>query len=197
VVVARQGSLGDDRFEEGKVARIGEEVWLEGDRPKNWSQLNRVPMSGHVAREDAFHTILALEHRRAERSRSRFALMLLDSRSANGTGSALHTQIVSILLEKIRETDLIGWYEQGVLGVLFTELAPAGAHSVIEILHARVVKALRDRLHRSLASTLIVTLRVFPKGSEDSVVDVALYPETPGRPAPKAYPDVQTEPDAA
>jgi hypothetical protein len=120
--------------------------------------------------------------------------MLLDWRSANGTGSALHTQVVSILLEKIRETDLIGWYEQGVLGVLFTELAPAGA----EILHARVVKALRDRLHRSLASNLMVTLRVFPeKGSADSVVDVALYPETPERPAPKAYPDVQTAPDAA
>ena len=174
------------------MARTGEKV--EGDRPKNWSRLSRVSTSARVAREDAFHTILALEHRRAERSRSRFALMLLDSRSANGSGSALHTQIVSILLEKIRETDLIGWYEQGVLGVLFTELAPAGA----EILHARVVKALRDRLHRSLASNLMVTLRVFPeKGSADSVVDVALYPETPERPAPKAYPDVQTAPDAA
>ena len=179
------------------MARTGEKVWLEGDRPKNWSQLNRVPMSGRVVREDAFHTILALEHRRAERSRSRFALMLLDWRSANGTGSALHTQVVSILLEKIRETDLIGWYEQGVLGVLFTELAPGG-HSVIEILHARVAKALRDRLDRSLAASLMVTLRAFPeKGSADSVVDVALYPETPGRPAPKAYPDVQTAPDAA
>ena len=176
------------------MARSGEKVWSEGDRPKNWTQLNRVPMSERVAREDAFHTILALEHRRAQRSRSRFALMLLDWRSANGTGSALHTQVVSILLEKIRETDLIGWCEQGVLGVLFTELAPAGA----EILHARVVKALRDRLHRSLASSLMVTLRVFPeKGSADSVVDVALYPETPERPAPKAYPDVQTAPDAA
>jgi hypothetical protein len=124
--------------------------------------------------------------------------MLLDSRGANGTGSALHRQIVSILLEEIRETDLIGWYEQGVLGVLFTELAPTGERSVIEILQARVVKALRDRLHRSLTSSLVVTLRVFPeKGSAESVVDVALHPETSGNPAPKAYPDVQAAPDAA
>jgi hypothetical protein len=69
---------------------------------------------------------------------------------------------------------------------------------VIEILHARVAKALRDRLDRSLAASLMVTLRAFPeKGSADSVVDVALYPETHGRPAPKAYPDVQVAPDAA
>lgn len=167
---------------------------------KSWSDVHHVPTKGKLAPEDAFRTILALEHRRAARSGCRFVLMLLDSREANGRGPTLTREITSILSDAIRETDLIGWYEQGaVLGVLFTELAESGNNAITQILCSRVVAALRGKLHSSLAAGVVLNLRALPEGADngpDSVMNVALYPNIPA-PQVRKYPDVQTAADPA
>lgn len=165
-----------------------------------WSRVSHVPTKGEVAPQDAFHTILALEHRRAARAGARFVLMLLDFRKANGSGRALSGEMTSILADAIRETDLIGWYEHGlVLGVLFTELPATSDNSVADILCSRVLKALREKLHRSLATDVVITLRALPESSEngsDSVMTVALHANIPQHQVRK-YPDVQTAADPA
>jgi len=76
--------------------------------------------------EDTFHTMLALERRRAERSRKPFVLDVAVMRThcfQNGNSGRLLEQLTSAVLASSRETDLIGWYKQGsILGVIFTEV---------------------------------------------------------------------------
>lgn len=169
---------------------------------KGWHYVNHLPMNGEAALEDSFHSILALEHRRAERSGSPFVLMLLSSRKPSGGDSALTRQLTPILSDVIRETDLIGWYRQGViLGVIFTEVGLSEKGPVTSILYSRVTKALRESLDRKLASSLVVTLRAFPESSKngcsDAIVNVPLCPEVSEHRSPKAYPDIRTAVDPA
>lgn len=137
-----------------------------------------------ILQEEAFHSMLTLERRRAERSRGPFVLMLLDSSSAGDakTAEPLMSQVSSILLKSIRETDLVGWYQKGViLGVIFTEVSLEGATPVTEILSSKVVNALHNELSRRTTSKLVVTVHLFPENREpgvgEPVADVRLYPD--------------------
>src|SRR5580704_16919662 len=70
-----------------------------------------------LLQEESFHGMLTLERRRAERSRNSFVLMLLDAGSfvETETSRRLMSQVVSVLLKSTRETDLVGWYKNGVV----------------------------------------------------------------------------------
>jgi lipopolysaccharide/colanic/teichoic acid biosynthesis glycosyltransferase len=134
--------------------------------------------------EDTFHTMLALERRRAERSRKPFVLMLLDAHSLfqNSVATRLLEQLTSAVLSATRETDLIGWYKKGaILGVIFTEVSLSEKHPVTQILLSKVAKALHDRVGRPYASKIVITAHLFPENSShdgsDSVADVNLYPD--------------------
>jgi hypothetical protein len=181
---------------------LKKQITSSEDSPKGWCRVDHIPTKGEIAREEDFHTILALEHRRAGRVGSQFVLMLFDSRKANGTRAVLNKQLKSILPAVIRETDLIGWYEDGmILGVLFTEVAASGTSPVTEVLHSRVVTALREKLHRSLASNLVISLQALPESSEkersDSIVSVAFYPGIDILERPAGNSRVQTATDPA
>ena len=79
-----------------------------------------------VLQEESFRSMLTLERRRAERSRKPFVLMLLDASAfiEEKAADRFMTGVCSALLKSTRETDLIGWYEKGVvLGVIFTEVS--------------------------------------------------------------------------
>src|SRR6266571_6287398 len=79
-----------------------------------------------ILQEETFHSMLRLERRRAERSRKPFVLMLLDATAfvEQKIADRFMTRVCSVLLKTTRETDLIGWYEEGVvLGVIFTEVS--------------------------------------------------------------------------
>ena len=137
-----------------------------------------------ILNEEAFHSILTFERRRAERSRKRFALMLLDSRAVhtNGNGAAFSTRLANAISEATRETDITGWYEDGaILAVIFTEINVEVKSPITEVLHSKVVGALQDNLSHDLASKLIVTFHLFPeswdKDRPDRVADIKLYPE--------------------
>lgn len=156
----------------------------EGDR-KGSSYAERMPPKREgILQEDAFHAILALERRRAERSLRPFVLMVLDSRAAhaNGNGPAFIKRLPPFVSDAIRETDVIGWYEQGlILGVIFTEVKTAGKDVITEVLYSKVVTALEENLGHNLASSLVVTLHVFPESSDksrsDSIANIKLYPD--------------------
>ena len=80
-----------------------------------------------------------------------------------------------------RETDLIGWYEEGaILAVIFTS-SLEGKNPITEVLHSKVVAALRENLDHRLAPKLVVTVHLFPESWDqerpDRVADIKLYPE--------------------
>ena len=134
--------------------------------------------------EDTFHTMLALERRRAERSRKPFVLMLLDAHALfqNGNSGRLLEQLTSAVLASSRETDLIGWYKQGsILGVIFTEVNLSEKNPITQALLGKVVKALHERVDRQYASKVVITAHLFPENfnqnGPDSSADVSLYPD--------------------
>src|SRR6266567_6510283 len=90
-----------------------------------------------VLLEESFRSMLTLERRRAERSRKPFVLMLLDASAfvEQKIADRFMTRVCSVLLKSTRETDLIGWYEKGVvLGVIFTEVSSEVEKPITEIL---------------------------------------------------------------
>ena len=169
---------------------------------RGWSTLLRPDRAltgrDRILKEETFHSMLTLERRRAERSRKPFVLMLVDSSAAasNGHRSDLIDRLTRIVCGTTRETDLIGWHEQGaVLAVIFTEVSLAGENPVTEVLHSKVVAALRENLDSKVASSLHITVHLFPenwgdKGKSDSVADVKLYPDLSNKVAGKRVPMV-------
>ena len=155
--------------------------------------------SKRVLKEELLHDMLALERRRAERSRKPFVLMLLDASAvrSNGHRPALVEQLTSILCEVTRETDLVGWYQTGVvLAVIFTEIRMVGENPVTEIVRSKVVRALQENLDAKLASSLRITMHQFPenwkdkergKDRSDPLADVKLYPDVSSKVVGKRF----------
>jgi exopolysaccharide biosynthesis polyprenyl glycosylphosphotransferase len=164
---------------------FGEAIPSQGNSRKVFSRIDPVlARRAEILREDTLHAMLMLERRRAERSRKPFVLMLLDSHAVpkNGNGAAFLEQLTSVVCDATRETDLIGWYEEGaILAVIFTEISLDGKNPITEILHSKVVAALRESLDHRLALKLVVTVHLFPESWDqerpDRVADIKLYPE--------------------
>jgi lipopolysaccharide/colanic/teichoic acid biosynthesis glycosyltransferase len=174
----------------------GPELQMGHSNPKNYTP-ERKPAQNPAGRpssiatrevnrlaEETFHTMLALERRRAERSRKPFVLMLLDAQALfqNGSSSRLLEQLTSAVLAATRETDLIGWYKEGaILGVIFTEVNLPEKQPITQVLITKVVKALHDRMDRQHASKVVITAHLFPESLDrqgpGSAADVTLYPD--------------------
>lgn len=132
--------------------------------------------------EETFRAMLLLERRRAQRSRKPFVLMLLSLSSPGAKFRAGNGPVAGAVSTAIRESDLIGWYDhEEVLGVIFTEISLDGDESIVEVLRAKVWKALHEHLGQQLASSLVVTFHLFPEkwGNDSSThgADIKLYPE--------------------
>src|SRR5262252_4888352 len=137
-----------------------------------------------VLLEESFRSMLTLERRRAERSRKPFVLMLLDASAfiEEKTSERSLSRMCSVLLKSTRETDLIGWYEKGVvLGVIFTEVSCEAETPITEVLRSKVLEALHGELGRKVASNLVVTTHLFPeKAGQDKgekIADRRFYPD--------------------
>src|SRR5260221_4569296 len=163
-------------------------LWEQGARRANGqnvlSALNSSATRTGVVQEGPFQNRLALERRRAERSRNPFVLMLLDASQSSDTDPAdlLISRVTPVLLRSTRETDLVGWYKNGViLGILFTEVTLEGTTPITEVLHTKVLSALHSGLSRKVISKLAVTVHLFPenrdRGGAEPVGDIKLYPD--------------------
>jgi exopolysaccharide biosynthesis polyprenyl glycosylphosphotransferase len=134
--------------------------------------------------EETFHNMLTLERRRAERSRKPFVLMVLrpDASVVAEVGDGFMSQVKSVLLKSMRETDLVGWYKEGmILGVIFTEISLESTTPITEILRSKVVSALHNELSSKITSMLAVTVHLFPeirdRDRAEPVADTRLYPD--------------------
>jgi len=115
--------------------------------------------------EDAFHSMIAVERKRTERSRRPILLTLID------TGNCLSTQKNGKLLQKIltvlsagtRETDIRGWYKDNcVIGVMFTEIPTELKQSIVSTMLTRVSSTLRDNLSAEQFSNINISCHLFP-----------------------------------
>jgi lipopolysaccharide/colanic/teichoic acid biosynthesis glycosyltransferase len=176
----------------------GNQTPPEGTGRKALSRIRSLPAERAIVfKEEAFHSMLTLERRRAERSGKPFVLMLLDSHAVhkNGNSASIVERLTSIVSKATRETDIVGWYEDGqVFGVIFTEIKLEGKNAVTEILHSKVVAALRENLEPKIAAGLVVTLHFFPesldKGLPDHGADIKLYPDLSRKASDKKLPMV-------
>ena len=134
--------------------------------------------------EEVFHAMLTSERRRAERSRKPAVLILVDSHAVreSGIGAAFLKRLTSAVSNASRETDIIGWYEEDlILGVIFTEVNLEGKSTLVELLHSKVMAALRDNLDDRLVSKLAVSAHLIPESWEmhrpDRVADIKVFQE--------------------
>jgi lipopolysaccharide/colanic/teichoic acid biosynthesis glycosyltransferase len=165
---------------EPKISMLKEQGPQQGNVRKVSSRVGRLSAGREdVLRDEAFHAMLTLERRRAERSRKHFVLMLLDLQAVhkNERSTSFIKRLTSVVSDATREIDIIGWYEEGViLGVMFTEINLEGKTPITEVLQSKVVTALRDNLDHWLGSKLVVTIHVFPESWDlhrpDRVADI-------------------------
>jgi hypothetical protein len=132
--------------------------------------------------ENVFHSMLALERRRAERSSKAFVLMLLDAKLENGAAERILKQAVEVVLVTKRETDLAGWYmENAILGVIFTGVNMEGNRPIMEDLRIKINAALIKHLGRDTAARIAISLHLFPEGRDKDhsgyVADSKLFPD--------------------
>jgi hypothetical protein len=118
-----------------------------------------------ILAEPMFHSALTIERRRAVRSRKPFALMLLDPKFVRKTESAaLVKKLVAVLSNAVRDTDVVGWYEDdAILGVIFTEINSVGEAPISDLLRSRVVAALRNSFDENVVSKLVIAFHLFPE----------------------------------
>ncbi len=108
--------------------------------------------------------MLHMEQKRTERSGKCLVLMLLEFDSWLMTGKQGESikKLLLSLSHSTRETDVKGWYKsRSILGVVFTEIVPAEASSIADVLLTKV----RDLLTTALgeqARYVQLSNRIFP-----------------------------------
>ena len=162
-------------------------LWEQGARSlKGQKAMSRFGTSDvtrtSFLQEETFHNFLTLERRRAERSRKPFVLMVLEASVDARVADSFLSHVSSVLLKSTRETDLVGWYKNGVsLGVIFTEISLEYATPITEILRSKIVCALQNEPSSRITSDLTVTVHLFPENRDrdgvTTVADSRLYPD--------------------
>jgi lipopolysaccharide/colanic/teichoic acid biosynthesis glycosyltransferase len=120
-----------------------------------------------------FTKLLCLERKRTERSGRRFVLMLLDPGKALEAGEGrLWATLLESIWQSTRDTDLKGWYKEGViLGVIFTEIGAGEDKSVVESLSAKVIRNLQEALSIPEMNEIKLSFHVFPEDWTDEHCD--------------------------
>jgi len=165
-----------------RIAPPAKPTGTKAANPKDSFRFVHIRQEETILAEGTFHSVLTLERRRAERSRKPFVLMLLDANSENGAAAGILRQAIQVILATKRETDPAGWYKHdGILGVIFTEVNPAGKRPVGETLHAKIETALVNHLGRDCADRIAISVHLFPENLDKKesgwLADSKLYPD--------------------
>jgi len=181
-----------------KASAVREQSSQPGTGRKVLARIGHVPQ-GHaeVLTETTFHALLTHERRRAERSRKPFVLMLLEMHAsqAKSVGASFSERVKSAIAGATRETDLIGWYEEGrILAVIFAELNVEENVPVAELLRSKIETALRDSVGTKAAARIVITTHIFPESwnqnGTERAADLKLYPDLSERASKKRLPIV-------
>jgi lipopolysaccharide/colanic/teichoic acid biosynthesis glycosyltransferase len=134
--------------------------------------------------ENSFKRMIAVERKRAERSKEPFLLMLVelgDHPETDETRKVLD-RMLTVLRTCSRETDIIGWYkEASILGVMFTGLVINDRSLILTTILARISTLLRHELTLDQFSAVKLSFHFFPDEWDHEKVDhptnFALYPD--------------------
>ena len=106
--------------------------------------------SAHAYNETAFRHFLAIDRRRAERSRYSLLLVLVSSRRENAKSEPLNeataAAVFASLGECVREVDFIGWYREGRVPAAVLAQGSQPSIDIRDRLAQRIVQALMKRL---------------------------------------------------
>jgi lipopolysaccharide/colanic/teichoic acid biosynthesis glycosyltransferase len=138
-----------------------------------------------MASESVFTRMLCLERKRAERSRRRFLLLLVEAETLlhNGHGDAIRRKLVQALLGSTRETDFTGWYRHnGVLGAILTEIDDVNLMGTINAILLKVNAALLASLNLPELNQVHLSFHLYPEESQTQAqglegADLKLYPD--------------------
>jgi lipopolysaccharide/colanic/teichoic acid biosynthesis glycosyltransferase len=151
---------------------------------KTLEEFSPVVLEREILDEVSFQERIARERRRTERSNRPFLLMLLDrgNRNSDESSGQVLKEMLSALSVSIRETDVIGWYwENTVIGVVFTEVAADEGKSSLSTMIARVSEILRDTLDMQHFTQIGMSFHVYPEcsnhGAQKSLGNATLYPD--------------------
>jgi lipopolysaccharide/colanic/teichoic acid biosynthesis glycosyltransferase len=117
-----------------------------------------------VIQETAFVQMLRLERRRTERSGRQFMLVLIGAKDlhAESAGLLLHN-VVGAVSSSTRETDILGWYEQGTtLGLMMTEIGEADSATINTIIR-KISLAVQNSVNPESFFKLKISFRLFPQ----------------------------------
>jgi hypothetical protein len=122
---------------------------------------------GPVYNEEAFRYFLQIERKRANRSNSRFLLLLVDlkknERQSSGFDAAISAKLFAAMLPCLRETDFIGWYRQGrVASAVLTQVVETPGVQLANIAACRVREALGQNLPSDVSERLQVRVYQVP-----------------------------------
>lgn len=180
-----------------KVSTLREQAQAGAGR-KVLARIGHVPQGREeVLAEPTFHALLTHERRRAERSRKPFVLMLLEMHAlhAKSVGATFSERVKTAIAGATRETDLIGWYEEGrILAVIFAELNVEENSPAAELLQSKIETVLRDSLGTKAATKIVITTHIFPENwNQDGTgrpADLKLYPDLHEKASKKRVPIV-------
>lgn len=145
--------------------------------------LNESTLERRALDEDSFRRVMAIERKRTERSKAPFVLVLIEvaNLSFMGTTAALEA-ITSVLLTSSRDTDVVGWYKDGMtVGGLYTGLDASDKKTILNTILAKVSSALKDELTFEQFKAARISLHFFPDDwnhdGSDRPSNSALYPD--------------------
>jgi lipopolysaccharide/colanic/teichoic acid biosynthesis glycosyltransferase len=144
-----------------------------------------------VLNEQGFRRMVCLERKRSERSGKPFVLMLLDLGAgfrSEKSAKALEL-ILTALSRSTRETDSLGWYQEGsVVGIAFPEIGAENRRATLTRLIVRISEVLRSNLTSEQFDQIIISFHVFPDDWDQS--------DGPSSGNPVLYPDLKAHDDA-
>jgi lipopolysaccharide/colanic/teichoic acid biosynthesis glycosyltransferase len=121
-----------------------------------------------IAPSDLFLVTLNRENKRSERSGRPFILALINGDCLRDGGQpGLARRIATAISSCTRETDSVGWYEQGnTLGVLLTEIGSAN-DAKVELLVRKISLAIQQTVAPEEFCRLRLAIRILPHGAKD------------------------------
>ena len=142
-----------------------------------------------VLSEKAFRRMIAIERKRTERSAEPFLLMLADIGDLRSDPEALKVldKIAAALLESSRDTDVVGWYRDGITaGAIFTGLVVPSRKLFLDTILSRLSTMLADELTPQDFERIQLSFHFFPDEwhindsatvGSGSASDGTLYPD--------------------
>ena len=143
------------------------------------------PHTSRLVSQEYFLQNLRLEQRRTERSGRPFLLLLISGTELNDTSSN-NNHLMTSISASIRETDILGWYEQPkTLGIIMTEFSEI-TNQIVEAIVTKISTILQNCLGPDAYCRVTLFIRVFPNEGEDRVFSMPPLKGTIGMYADRA-----------